>query len=139
VKIAVPQRVGTFRSPERAVAKPPAASVGVAMHSRRTRKGAPMKRLLFALAVLSLAGNTLAADAATLFGSKCSACHGKDGKGTAVGKKMGAPDLAGATKDSDAEIVGVISNGKGKMAAYKDKLSADEIQALAKYVKAGLK
>jgi mono/diheme cytochrome c family protein len=52
---------------------------------------------------------------------------------------MGAKDLAEAKKDSEKEIVGAITNGKGKMAAFKDKLSAEEIQALAKYVKGGLK
>ncbi|HEX9400558.1 MAG TPA: cytochrome c [Anaeromyxobacter sp.] len=97
-----------------------------------------MTRLLFAIAALSLSGTTLAAETATLYAGKCGACHGKDGKGTAVGKKMGAPDLT-TLKDSEAEIVGVISNGRGKMAAYGQKLSADEIQALAKFVKAGLK
>jgi len=97
-----------------------------------------MKRLLFAIAALSLAGTTVAAEASQLYAGKCGACHGKDGKGTIVGKKMGAPDLT-TLKDSEAEIAGVISNGKGKMTPYKDKLSADEIQALAKFVKAGLK
>jgi len=97
-----------------------------------------MKRILFAIVAVSFAGTALAADAATLFASKCAACHGKDGKGTAVGQKMGAKDIT-ALKGSEAELVKDISNGKGKMPAYKDKLSADEIQALAKFVKGGLK
>ena len=97
-----------------------------------------MKRILFAFVALSFAGTALAADAAALFATKCAACHGKDGKGTAVGQKMGAKDIT-ALKESEAAIVTVISNGKGKMSAYKDKLAADEIQALAKYVKGGLK
>jgi cytochrome c6 len=98
-----------------------------------------MRKFLFAAVVLSLAGPALAVDAAALFASKCASCHGKDGKGSAVGLKMGAKDLAEAKKDSEKEIVGAITNGKGKMAAFKDKLSAEEIQALAKYVKGGLK
>ena len=100
-----------------------------------------MKRILAAFAILSLAGAAGAAvadDAATLFSQKCASCHGKDGKGTSVGQKMGAKDLA-ATKLSEADIEGVISNGKGKMTAYKEKLSADQIKSLAKYVKGGLK
>ncbi len=97
-----------------------------------------MKRIAFALAALALAGSALAADAAGVFASKCFACHGKDGKGTAVGKKMGAPDLTTLTK-SEADLAQSIANGKGKMAAYKGKISDEEIQALAKYVKSGLK
>ncbi len=95
-----------------------------------------MKRILFALAALSLAGAAQAD--ATLFQQKCAACHGKDGKPSAVGQKMGAPDLT-KVKESEKDLAGVITNGKGKMPAYKDKLSADQIAALAKYVKGGLK
>lgn len=95
-----------------------------------------MKRILFALAALSIAG-AAHADAA-LYAKKCASCHGKDGKPTAVGQKMGAKDL-GATKLSEQEIVAVISGGKGKMTAYKEKLTEAEIQSLAKYVKGGLK
>ncbi len=97
-----------------------------------------MKRILFVLAAVSLAGTVLAADAASLYAAKCTVCHGKDGKGTSVGKKMGAPDFA-TVKASEADLAATISNGKGKMSAYKDKLSAEEIQALAKFVKGGLK
>lgn len=95
-----------------------------------------MKRILFALAALSIAG-AAQADAA-LYAKKCASCHGKDGKPTAVGEKMGAKDL-GATKLSEKELAGVISGGKGKMTAYKDKLTEAEIQSLAKYIKGGLK
>ena len=97
-----------------------------------------MKRIVIALAVLSLAGVAVADDTATLFSQKCATCHGKDGKGTSVGLKMGAKDLT-ASKLSEQEIEGVISGGKGKMTAYKDKLSGDQIKALAKFVKGGLK
>lgn len=95
-----------------------------------------MKRILLALAALSIAG-AAHADAA-LFAKRCASCHGKDGKPSAMGKKMGAGDLT-ATKLSEGEIAGVISGGKGKMTAYKGKLSEAEIAALAKYVKGGLK
>jgi cytochrome c6 len=97
-----------------------------------------MKRILMAVAAASLATGALAADGAAIYASKCAACHGKDGKGTAVGQKMGAKDLA-TVKGGEAEIVAVVSDGKGKMTAFKNKLSAEEIQAVAKYVKGGLK
>jgi cytochrome c6 len=98
-----------------------------------------MRKLLVAVVALSLAAPTLAADAAALFASKCAACHGKDGKGSPTGMKMGVKDLSGEKGESVKEIAEDISAGKGKMPSFKGKLSPDEIQALAKYVKAGLK
>ena len=97
-----------------------------------------MRKILVA-AALSLAGPALAVDAAALYASKCAACHGKDGKGTPSGKKMGAKDLSLEMKEPVQEIAEDISNGTGKMPAFKGKLTAEEIDALAKFVKAGLK
>jgi cytochrome c6 len=97
-----------------------------------------MKRILFALVVLSLAGAARADEAAAVYAKRCASCHGKDGKGTPVGQKMGAKDLT-TLASSEEEIAGVISNGRGKMTPYKGKLSDDEIKSLAKFVKAGLK
>jgi cytochrome c6 len=96
-----------------------------------------MKKLLVAVATLSLAG-TAAADGAAVFASKCVVCHGKDGKGSPAGLKLGAKDLT-KLKDSEAEIVKVVTNGKGKMTPFKGKLSDEEISAVAKFVKGGLK
>jgi cytochrome c6 len=96
-----------------------------------------MKRLVVALAVLGLSAAASAQDAKTLYAQKCAACHGADGKGTPVGQKMGAPDLT-KEKHSAAEAEKVIANGKGKMAAYKGKLTDAQIKELGAYV-AGLK
>jgi mono/diheme cytochrome c family protein len=99
-----------------------------------------MKKLLVAVLAATLAAPALAAvDAAALFSAKCAACHGKDGKGSPVGKKMGAKDLSNESKEPEQELVKDIANGKGKMPSFKAKLSADEISALAKYIKGGLK
>ncbi len=101
-----------------------------------------MKRITVAVAaVLCLAATSARAeDAKALFAQKCASCHGASGKGdTAMGKKLGAPDLT-ASKKSEADIAAVITNGKPpKMTPYKDKLTAEQITALAKYVKAGVK
>lgn len=97
-----------------------------------------MNRMLLALAVLALAGAARAEEAAALFQQKCVVCHGKDGKGTPAGQKMGAKDLT-ATKLSEPDVEGVIANGRGKMTAYKGKLTEPQIKELAKYVKGGLK
>jgi cytochrome c6 len=97
-----------------------------------------MRRLVLAVAALSLVAVARADDAADLYAKRCASCHGKDGKATAVGQKMGAKDLT-EVKGSEAEIAATISNGKGKMTAYKGKLSDEEINSLAGYVKNGLK
>ena len=102
-----------------------------------------MKRAILALAVcftLGLAGAARAEDAKALFASKCASCHGPDGKGqTAMGKKLGAKDLTGIGESEDA-IAKTIENGKPpKMLAYKGKLTDEQIKALAKYVKGGVK
>ncbi|SRR5512133_336202 len=97
-----------------------------------------MKRILFALVTVSLVTAAHAEDAAALYAKRCASCHGKDGKGTPVGQKMGAKDLT-ATKESEEALANTIANGKGKMTPYKGKLTDAEIQSLAKYVKAGLK
>lgn len=75
-----------------------------------------------------------AVDAGALFESKCAVCHGQDGRGTDFGKQKGAPDFTDAKwqqSRTDAQLQEAISAGKGKsMPAWKNKLSAEEIQAL---------
>jgi len=100
-----------------------------------------MKRIAVALAVvLALSASARAEDAKALFVQKCGACHGPDGKGeTPMGKKMGAKDLT-AEKAGAADIAKEIESGKPpKMPAFKDRLSADQIQTLAKFIQGGLK
>ncbi len=94
-----------------------------------------MKRIAVVLALaLGLAGAARAEDAKTLFGQKCAPCHGPDGKA----KRMGASDISGL-KIPEAEIAKIVANGKGKMQPYKGKLSPEQIDGLAKYVKTSLK
>ncbi len=97
-----------------------------------------MKRILLALAVVAVAAATRADDAAALFQKKCVACHAKDGKGSPAGVKLGVKDLT-ATKLSQSDIEGVISNGRGKMTPFKGKIEEADVKSLAKFVKGGLK
>ncbi len=102
-----------------------------------------MKKVLTAMIAIALfisvASPVFAAeDGKALFSSKCAMCHGPDGKGqTAMGKNMKLRDLTSAEvqKQSEAEITTIITSGKGKMPAYKGKLTDAEIAAVAKYVK----
>lgn len=86
-----------------------------------------------------LTANGLAADqkAQDLYKSKCQGCHGADGKASAIGKKLGAKDFQDpdVAKLSEADLAKVTTTGKNKMPAYKGKLTEDQINALAKYVK----
>jgi len=97
-----------------------------------------MKLLAIAIALVAAATVARAEDGAAVFAKKCALCHGKDGKGSPVGLKLGAKDLTGV-KLSEVEIVKVVEDGKGKMTPFKGKLTDPEIQAVAKYVKVGLK
>jgi mono/diheme cytochrome c family protein len=100
-----------------------------------------MKIVLSALAALTmvLAVPAAASESSDLFTTRCASCHGPDGKGkTKMGEKMGVPDLT-KVKDSPAALEKVISDGKGKMMAYKGKLTPEQIKGLAGFVKTGLK
>jgi len=77
------------------------------------------------------------ADDAATFKAKCAMCHGADGKGSAVGQKMGVHDFTSADvqKMSDAEIAEVITKGKNKMPSYAGKLQESDIKGLVAYIR----
>lgn len=80
----------------------------------------------------------LAQDAAAAYKTKCSACHGPDGKGdTVVGKKLGARDFASpdVQKQSDDELAAIIADGKNKMPAYKKTLKPEQVKELVVLVR----
>jgi cytochrome c6 len=69
--------------------------------------------------------------------AKCQMCHGADGLGaTPAGKSMKAipfndPQIL---QKSDAELIEATTNGKGKMPAYKGKLTDAEIKGVIGYI-----
>jgi cytochrome c6 len=101
------------------------------------------KRLTIAsimtLALLTASASFAAAPgAADTYKSKCATCHGPDGKGeTTIGKAMKVRDLTSADvqKQTDTELQKVISDGKGKMPAYKAKLSVADISSLVAFIR----
>lgn len=105
------------------------------------RKG--MKQLLIRSLMFSaiLGVATLGAfaqdDAAALYKSKCSVCHGPDGKGSAAGQKMGVKDFQSPeiAKMSDQEMFDITKKGKDKMPKYDGKLTDDQIKSLVKYIR----
>ena len=101
-----------------------------------------MKKLLSGLIVLGFImaarpALALADDAEALYKSKCQACHGPDGKGSAAGQKIGVKDfhLPEVQKQTDAELIELTKQGKGKMPAYDKKLTDDQIKQLIKYIR----
>ena len=77
---------------------------------------------------------SLAQDAAATFKSKCQMCHGADGSGNAK-MKVESFSLPDTVKMSDDDLIAEVTNGKGKMPAYKGKLSDDQIKGLVAYVR----
>lgn len=100
-----------------------------------------MKLRYIAIAVLVFGFSTaaFADDPATveLYGKKCAACHGKDGKATAAGIKMGAKDFTDpeVMKLKETDLTDAIAKGKGKMPGYAKSLKEDEIKKLVAEVK----
>ena len=97
------------------------------------------RRICVALTIALIAAlPSFADDGATIYKSKCAMCHGADGKGmTPVGKSLKMRDLTSeeVQKLTDKEIATVIAEGKGKMPAFKSKLSAAEIDGQVKVVR----
>ena len=99
-----------------------------------------MKRIVLVLAVLMMIAPMAiyAADGAAVYKAKCATCHGPDGKGeTGMGKTLKLRSLGSADvqKITDADLTKVIADGKGKMPAYKGKLSDDEIKAVVAFIR----
>lgn len=75
---------------------------------------------------------------ADIYKSKCQSCHGADGSGnTPAGKSMKAlpfssPDIVNASDDS---LFADTKNGKGKMPAYANKLTDDQIKAVVAHIR----
>lgn len=93
---------------------------------------------LFVIVVMAVPAVAAAADGAAAYKAKCALCHGPDGAGqTAMGKKLNLRDLRApeVQKQTDKELTAMIADGKGKMPAYKAKMSAEEISALVAYIR----
>ena len=99
-------------------------------------------RTLSVIAILLAATAATAAEhpGAEVFRTKgkCVACHGADGSGnTPAGKALKAADLRseGIQKKSDDELFASVSNGRGKMPAFKTALTAQQLHDAIAYVR----
>jgi mono/diheme cytochrome c family protein len=70
--------------------------------------------------------------------AKCAMCHAADGSGnTPAGKSMKVPPFSSPdlVKMSDADLIAVTKNGKGKMPAYAGKLTDAQIKDVIAYIR----
>jgi mono/diheme cytochrome c family protein len=95
--------------------------------------------LLGVLAAVSTSATAQGADGKAVYEANCKKCHGATGKPSDAIKKMNPKietlDAAFFAKRTDADLVKQIAEGKDKMKPFKDKLKADEIAAVAKYMR----
>lgn len=97
---------------------------------------------VLALSILIVAPSAIAGgggpDGSVIYKSKCAMCHGPDGAGqTTMGKNLKLRDLRSASvqTQTDVQLTKWISDGKGKMPAYKAKLTPADIDALVGFVR----
>ena len=94
---------------------------------------------MLALVSVSLAAPAVAQSGGeATYKSKCAMCHGADGLATSpMAKAMSVPSVKSETftKLSESEMVTATTNGKGKMPAYKGKLSDAEIKEVVAYMR----
>jgi high-affinity iron transporter len=86
-------------------------------------------------------GAAVQSDAAENYAKHCVMCHGPEGKGdgpAAAAMDPSPTDLTDAEKMgalSDEALLEALSNGKGSMPGYASMLKAEELKALAVYVR----
>ncbi len=94
--------------------------------------------LFAALAVGSRDAAAQGPDGQAVYKQQCATCHGAAGvPAPAMAKALTIPTLDAVflAKVSDDSISAVVKNGAGKMKGFKDKLSADQVAAVVKYVR----
>ena len=80
-----------------------------------------------------------AADARTTFNARCAKCHGRDGRGkTTQGRRTHARDMTDGNWQNDVtdeRLFNSITNGRGKMPAFKKSLNENQVDELVNYVR----
>jgi mono/diheme cytochrome c family protein len=74
------------------------------------------------------------------YAKHCEACHGPQGEGGPVKtpeKQIKVPSLKAphAVRHSDEELIHIVTNGEEEMPAFKDKLNAEEITTMVRFVR----
>ena len=90
------------------------------------------------LATFMVAPAFAQAPGADTYKAKCATCHGADGlAATGMGKSMNIKSFKDPSqvKATDAELIASTTNGKGKMPAYKGKLTDAQIKDVVAYIR----
>jgi cytochrome c6 len=89
------------------------------------------------LAVLSSVSASAQGAGEHVYRTKCTLCHGPDGSGSSLGKKMKVHDLRSpeVQQQSDADLTYIITNGKNNMPPFKNKLSAEQFPEVLSYIR----
>ena len=108
------------------------------LFSKMLRKGIWKGALLvvaWSVFFLAYAPKSAAQSVEDTYNHKCAICHGKDGLGnTAKGKKVHVKDVHANMKDSEADMIKAVTDGKGDdMDSYKGELTAGQIKDLVEY------
>lgn len=93
-------------------------------------------------AVLAMAAVPVFAQGADTYKAKCQMCHGAAGLAdTGAGKAMHVKPVTDADvqKQSEAQMIDAVTNGSGKMQAFKGKLSDAEIKDAVSYFRSFIK
>jgi mono/diheme cytochrome c family protein len=98
-----------------------------------------LRNAAFILLAISFWGSAFAqVPGADTFKAKCAMCHGADGLATTPTAKnfkvVSFKDPA-QVKLTDAELTAATANGKGKMPAYKDKLTDAQMKDVIGYIR----
>jgi mono/diheme cytochrome c family protein len=78
------------------------------------------------------------ADSGAEFRMRCAPCHGAKGAGeTKLGQNLHVRDLGSAEVQQrpDADLMEIISKGKGRMPPYASKLTREQIDGLVKWIR----
>jgi cytochrome c6 len=88
--------------------------------------------LTFTFSPPALAADT--ANGAKIFSVQCAGCHVNGGNIVRRGKTLKKKALKRNGMDSLDAIASLVANGKSNMSAYKDRLTAKEIEDVSAYV-----
>jgi cytochrome c6 len=93
---------------------------------------------LIAIALLTVNLHPVLADnlqgGAEIFATNCAGCHPNGGNIIRRGKTLKAKALKRNHVDSQDAISSLVTQGKGNMPAYSDRLTTEEIAAVTNYV-----
>ena len=72
-------------------------------------------------------------DGAVVFGQRCAGCHGGDGSG-GIGPRLAGGRVVANFPDPQEQIA-VVTNGRGGMPAFGERLTPEEIAAVVDYTR----